>query len=607
MLWLDLSIRRRYTYILMSSEMYNTGQRDYLLGPNAPEVQPDAERLAGWLAVLHPLWAGLSLDAPTGYDWAALDGPTLAPFYAESVDDTLSQLEAVSGYFEKAPCKRSSELSAVTQLVQPEKENKEQGISTDPWHNKAMKLLGQAEAMSSSDRLLFVGALVCSLLSAYSADRAAFLEAVYERGLAERMASACAQSEVACILDVTQESDTNRSPVMGVYRIANAAAMFMLDKKLFGVYMCRVKDPQQRLPVGKRDLPRNIEEELVDSITRGEADEELRMRAAIASMQGYKVRGRLYDPAKIERFALQRMFIAAQAKLVLGKDITDTPLARELADLHSQTSLAVTKDTESELVQLQKLEVDIGLAFGILGWRVIQAFSSGIFDSPEHQAAMRFRELQYITKQCYLISQHVMGPDDAFMELDEDPALRAIVNEADDAQDPQEIWTISATGAAVSTIVTDALRNIVLGIKHAPNISLLTAEEVLLFAHEHRRELLGFATRHQADLPHDIVSEAPVVIRNARGRLEQLGKAIVTPKRSHEQYTSATLGCPALRVEHGGTYSLNPWEQALLGKSSYLDHALAIILNEAYRRGLFDSPSPYVQRPLGVMRPVMFI
>jgi hypothetical protein len=151
----------------------------------------------------------------------------------------------------------------------------------------------------------------------------------------------------------------------------------------------------------------------------------------------------------------------------------------------------------------------------------------------------------------------------------------------------EEVWTSSAQGGALPRTVREILMNIRFGVRNNPRLGPVSAKELLILAHDQRRDALGLAARTLSDLPESMVDERAMVIRNAQGKLMLEKKQASPEKGEHMWYSAQRLGCPALRETHSAQGALRPEERMLLGYANYVDHLLAIVLTEAYERGIF--------------------
>jgi hypothetical protein len=549
--------------------------------PHIAELQTNAEQLHGRLGVLHKIKRAFVI-APDVQEWGAPHQTRGDHYYVETVGD--ERFADVAPHLEVTPAEANTELQEVEANIG--RFGEEEKTLPDPWHAKALALLAQAERTADEATSLLVGAFVCSHRSNDPMHRLMFLEEVYSRGLAARMARACGGSRLVHVERVAWRQNGFRvgpqQPVVSVSQVAAAAPLFTIERSLVEQYASLLR--RDGSPESGNVSARELQQELRVRIATGHVEEELRNAAAVASSQGYKVAGLLRDIAKDERFALQQYYIAAQIKAVFGPGLTETPLAKELV-ARRMRPVSSSLPLDPRLAPIYKLEQDFGEALENLSSPVTQKYAHGPADSPEYKATERFRELKGVTKQCYLISRHVMGPQAAYLRLQDESTIRAIVTESTAA--PIEIWSQSEDGAALPGNLTDMLTNIVKGVGNNPKLGSVTAEELFHFAHTNRRMLLGLATRNIADLPVGIKHEHPVVVRNERGEFAWESTADVRPKWSLEQYASVTLDCVALKEAHPSTGMLTPQERAQLG-TSYLDQLIVIYLQEAFTRGIFD-------------------
>lgn len=470
-------------------------------------------------------------------------------------------------------------------------ESAESGSKDVDWRGTSNTLLDIArKAGAENQSTLFVAAVLASQMSKDPADRADFFESVYSDGLQRQVADACKQSHLVVIHTAPGTNER------GIYHPGRAMTVRQMSKAF-------VLDPSEALDYVQRIRPRSLQDELPSAKAMqkrlsepsqvGQSHEVARERAKDVSLNSERTHNALIDPYKIERFALEQKFIADQMGAVIGSDPTSTPLARALRDSRSSENNIVSDESLDEEavpsidLAVAKLEADLNAAFIKLSQPVIAMYavnrevSAGYAGLDERQsAALRFRDISGRIEKTMDAARFI--DVEQFVERDRNEMVAGFEAES-------EIWGAAADGAAAPDVIG---RVIAAGVSQAvvqPEIEA-RADELRDALHVNRRELLATATYNIADFPQAQVGEGISLGRSEDGKL-QLNLRFRPPggKDAADVYAAITLGCPALRVIHGSRSELNMAAKLAHGSSNYIDHVLAVAINEAYERGILDT------------------
>jgi hypothetical protein len=516
-------------------------------------------------------------------------------FIPEKAIHDEAQLEVKRSYFKPSP-EKTRALHAIRAVVTPEATNSEDEHGVD-WTLAALRLLERAREAAPEEKTdLLVGAVTCSQFASSMTDRVEFIEAVYGLGIEAEVAEACEKSPIVIMAEGPHASfkrpDVKYTATM-VHQVKTYASVFRIS----GTHMERYLKHTPRVDTADEGLPstKGMQKEFLASQEKGEAPEGVTAKAQEVSVHGEKVGGVLLDINKMERFGLQQSFIREQMGFVLGPDLQHTPLAARLTQKRGELNVIAEDDVAAipgvamvgDLDKLvEQLGSDTSVSMTELSQAAIAKYSLEGADlhnidalSDEQRAALRYRVVIHQMGQQRRLAEYLDFEE--FVESNN----REVVG--DIAASTDEIWATSQDGAAAPMVMTDVIHNVVNGALANQELGQVSPEELRDFAHSNRRRLLTLATLNIADLNTELRSDTQLQ-RNEAGRLVMEGDFAMPDKEALDLYAAVALGCPALRERHPDRALLTMEQRAAVGSSNYVDHILAVIINEAYERGIFD-------------------
>lgn len=450
----------------------------------------------------------------------------------------------------------------------------QQNTNKSDFAGASQSLLGRARELrygKERDEAL-LGAYVASMLDEDPRNRIDFLMDVMDGDVNKDLARLCA--EVGDHMQVFSAIDR-------FVPVNELEDFFKIPPHVAGIFFDKMADV-----ITEEKSPRSLQVKLFKAMP-DEAIDDLREKAHRASISGDKVAPLVNDISKIERFALTQQFLADQAGVVLGEDLTHTPLEAALQ----------SKATPKKQGDIEALSEDIAEAFKELSESVIEEYKTdrtvgegftGL--SKQQQATLRFRQLR---AQGFALLAAGTFIDSGLTRI-----LRKDLPVLESGLAEKEVWGASEEGAAAPIIVAQTLR-LLTNQARAQSKELSMKPEVLakalfVLAQEKRREILAIATVGVEDLDERVRKGLSVVGQEeftfVRDGSEKLGmRNSLKPgfKDAAEVRAAVILGCPALRVKHEGGRGLSQEEKMLHGSANYIDHVLAVAFNEAYRRGIF--------------------
>lgn len=471
------------------------------------------------------------------------------------------------------------------------------------WLMTSQELLRRAkieEDVEKRDALL-VGAAAAAQFSPDETERMSFLESVYDGALQEDMAGACSRSHL--VLLTTKLPKKRQKRDIEVHSLKSFTPAFQLEPEEFSKYVTYVRTTSAEGVSGGEHTAKTLQKLLTTHSQAGVRPENIQNQAMDASVRGEKVKGPMLDIYKIERFALEWHFIKEQIKTVLGPDLSDTPLAKKLEQKRTSISNIIdqysvlpgsNRPPEADIdLQMKKLEQDTKAAFRELGTPVAFRFMLSKDDlaaekstlTPEKQAALRFRDISSKIKGHVAVSRFL--DTEAFVRSRDRKDI--LTQHAEGIA--HEIWEVPLDGADTPRSCIDILSKLLKAtVRDQKKLGPIAPEELRDFAQSHRIDLIALATFHGADFFDVNTGEtAPLAERDGTGKLQLSRTYKLIPKESLDMYSAITLGCPALREIHEDRPSRNEPERRIAqGSSNYIDHALAVIINEAYKRGALN-------------------
>ncbi|HSX33904.1 MAG TPA: hypothetical protein VLF91_06230 [Candidatus Saccharimonadales bacterium] len=491
------------------------------------------------------------------------------------------------------------------------------------WLRVGQSLLESAQTSQepANKQAQLIGAMLASQFSDSAKDRASFLRTVYDRGMNADMQAACRETPIVILTNTEerrhQETGDVTDYMTTLQPISAYAKIFGMDQKHVELYARHLakgagKEESDGLPSAK-----SLHKELEAQAERAESDAHKRGEAIARALGGEKVGGSMLDVYKIERFALQSMFIKRQFQVLFGNEagkpttenVTDSAFARHLAVLRNQQRqivdvtrpqnlFNVTSSTpdgppppmsaqDAVRLALATLSLDVAFAFSDLSQPLIPEFSlDGVDQSrpdlmtPAQIASWRYHQVVENLDQHRQLGQYL----DYEAYLNEDKVGTGAVG--------PELWSAAEGGAAVPDVATRLVEQVVLtALKaHEKDDLTVTTDELYRATQGQRRDVLAAATQHIAEFNQSPgqVHAALSLKRGDDGQLELRSTAALPPKGSLDLYAAITLGCPALREIHESRSALDAEERIAFGSSNFIDHTVAAVINEARARGLFD-------------------
>lgn len=480
------------------------------------------------------------------------------------------------------------------------------------WADISTNLLGLADNSEHAPQrdTLLVSAVVASQFDPEQSTRINFLRTVYEQGSQQAVAAACHRSHI--ILIHNDNLYSQRETMVPVQRLGRA---FEAEPKVVIDYLhtlesgqaAKTADQPPSISVKTAQIALNVE------LQNGQASPDLQSQAKFASIGGNKVNGVILDVHKIERFALQQMFIHEQMQALIGDreaegDLAQSPLARVLAakrqnvgsiitESDTTASLVAESPTESDLeMALHEFQSDIIQAITELSQPVIAKFTTEhtIHDtysdlSNEQKATLRFRHIIDDMNKHKAVSQ--------FIDIDGFVDRRQFGSMATNIRPDAEIWSSSMDGAALPDMAMGAIHQVLSAKLEAEaadkdeGVQLeISPSEVLNVLQSHRRQLIAIATHNiEGIAPPDVLGDGSVSFNRSEDGELMVDIDWPTPlKDDMDMYSAVTLGCPALRETHLSRADMSKAEKLAYGSSNYIDHMMAAIYNEAYQRGLLN-------------------
>lgn len=444
-------------------------------------------------------------------------------------------------------------------------------------------------------------AIVCSLFSPQESDRIEFIKAVYSRGLQGVMAEACWNSTLTVVEVSGDENTTEKIPAVAykTKRVNNFADTFRGTIEQLDYYIQLVGETlKEQAGARTPNRPKQCQKQVAEGYREGCPDQNLLQEAQEQSVADPEYRSFLVDPYKIERFALEQVFIKAQMDVIFpDQDLLNSPFAISLANSRTEDLPQAIPLTGVISGRFSTLQRDAQASLEELSAPVIEKFRLPKSDDAEaslsHDQLINLRFLE--------ISRHTGQFRNFAKFIDrKNPILPFIAS--------NNIWTIAERGADAPQRAASLLHYLVNEalMTRARTGEEATDEELWQLAHEHRTSLLRLATLNIADFR---------VLINANGRnrpldpynspngtshhgrdhglsREEDGQLTLTLPVTHSDAIGlaktregVTLGCPALKEKKQDVVSQ---PRSSSRTANYIDYLLAVIINEARARGDLD-------------------
>lgn len=417
-----------------------------------------------------------------------------------------------------------------------------------------------------------------AVLLAYYApaqEAAAFIEQVYKTGMQEEVAAACAKSNIIGI-------EEGACGVGATFSLRMLECMFTLDPAHVQVYLDHQKDiapDQANLPSAKR--AQNMMHEAIEKT--GAVEPGLQLLGVQASVAGENVGGPILDMRKAERFAFHKYFIKRQMEALLGDDITDTPFAKKLQQLRKEPVISTDAYGSKLRPELSKFKRDLQEVFQQLTGPLVSQFSlpkPGETPTHEQAIAQRFRDITQELHAYELLGRFIDG--NAYDMQKDMSGIELSANATD------ELSTTAATGAALPEMLFDWLLAAQQAVQASPDRARITPELLQNTMMSQRSLLIHAAMTGIAEFSmHRFERLRRSAIINNEGYLELKTGSRLPVKGALGQAAAAIIDCPAAHVIHRSRKNFSQAEKQQYGSKNFIDHLLAIALNEAAERGIF--------------------
>lgn len=550
-------------------------------------------------------------------------------FYAEKASD-----EDRPVWLAKDSPEKSQVLRQVKDLLTESTTDADPEAQSISWLAHATDLVTKAKDMPEGvERTnMLLASVVSSQFSSEAADKAIFLGRIYDAGLQQDVADACKGSALSLLLDEQpriipgHDGDPDRTVFNRTHhRLADFTAAFEADPKHVRIYIENVQRlAEHRKKTGDLPSSKRLGKTLIEGYEQGKTpDASLEEQVVTVSMSGEKVQGSILDIYKVERFALQQVFMQEQMKDVLaGIESGNPALLRALIDRQSQPSNMLSSEDMIQdatfekvlLSRLSRLEEDVIDSFQELSQRANELFSlEGVDVSQRHRLtreqaiALRFMEVTAVLEAHDSVAQYMDIQD--YRERWSNEALSQFADNIARGELELSIGVVSSDGAAAPDVATAMIGNITRAAMKNQSLHA-TPGELHDLAQKNRRRLLTLGTNQFSDTskievdvsmqqePSDPAKRLHLA-RNPDGELEIRNDFPLPIKEGADVYAAAILGCPALRLVHPDRAMLKHIEKvAAIGTSNYMDHVLAAIIRAAHERQLFSVESINLEKDM---------
>lgn len=446
------------------------------------------------------------------------------------------------------------------------------------WLDVSNQLLSRADQEEKTAyKNSYIAAAVLSAYYAPAEETAAFVEQVYKTGMQADVAAACEVSNIVGI------KEGQRGQVVTTFTLRVMAPIFTLDPAHAQVYL----DHQKGITPDQADLPsakraQNMMHEAIEKT--GVVDPALQLLGVQASVAGENVGGPILDPRKAERYAFHKYFLERQMKRILGEDVTATPFAAILRQKREEpVSLTDAYGSKLSNPELSKFKSDLRATFQQLTEPLVAQFSlpkPGEKPTHEQAIAQRFRKLTQELHAYELLGKFI---DTGAYDMQESLSGIEI-----SAHKTQELSTIAATGAALPELLFKWLLSAQNAVQSSFDHARITPELLQNNMVPRRGLLIRAAMTGIAEFSSqrfEMPSQSAII--NDAGDLELKTGFKLPAKGALGQATAVIVDCPAAHTIHPSRKNLTSAEKQQYGSKNFIDHLLAIALNEAVARGIF--------------------
>jgi|GEM_PF-4700526 len=566
-------------------------------------------------------------------------GDRTIPPFAEQGDDAQAKAAVL------ATISHEVSLHALRNIV-PGADRSEAHID---WHGATQNMVVEADAaedIETRKRLLLSGTIAAQLAEDDTV-RIDFLSAVYDHSLEAVAAEACNASPLTILQDAPSAvwgyaggtSETHQ-----LYAVHKLAPAFTIEPERAADYLALLarknaekqaaaQDAADQPASTSSDLPsaKKLQKQLMAQEHTADEESLASAQAREVSVDGEKVAGGLYDQYKIERFALQAMFIKDQAKALFGAttaELINSPYAQVLESKRGQDTILDASEVPAELEGVSyceellynpythdkkdpraeaekrliddtnQLQADITETFTQLSEPIVARYTHDESQPPatrEQGAAARFKTVMQRMQEHTTLSKFVNIKT----------YLGRSQNEIVDEFGPGvSIYATSQDGAAVPAVVNGAVSGVMriaAEYQHTTG-DKPTPDELLEILQTNRVELLGVASHNIAEFMAGGENDPNLRLQRNDGGTLQIGhtdehgvfhprmRTDTPPKGSLDEYAAITLGCPALHEIHAARTELkrDDIQRLVYGSANFIDHTLAASFNEAHARGILD-------------------
>lgn len=446
------------------------------------------------------------------------------------------------------------------------------------WPQLTHDLLARAEQSDADPAVqveILQSALTASLLSDDLAVRRDFIRKVYDAGLEAKMSAMLGNSPLSLIIKENGKASVQR---LNRYRAA-----FEVPREDLDYYLAYTQSESDETGSYK---PKQQQRELRKAYEAGSMPSPQEVSNAQQASRAKPEKASLViDPYKVERFALEEMFIDDQLKVLFPT-----------ADLHNSPfmqALCAKRDPSFQgLDGLRKLRMDTQNVLAALTAPVIKKYhatdpASLEHPTPEQAAYLRFENIAEHTASFHAIAIY-MDYARVFLPLD-----------------GAHIWSIAERGAAVPEVTEALLGRLMFAAARlqrtaGPDQEVLAPTMLRTLAQSKRKHLMAIAMANVNDFQvlsqhgnirpvtegmHQSREIGPMAITVQSDQSTELTIPLATTKSKDiaDEHHGVTLGCPAGRV--GIDELRHSPERGLHTTNNLIDYLVETIIEEAHMRG----------------------